>query len=364
MSRCLKILISFIFLATGCFGQKNKTHLVSSNPPYPIEVKIKKGDQMQVRFFGKLTFHDCRIDSSTMGEVYIDLKKGGQRLSFEGGAKNYIQTQFDKLIITTPDQRSLHVVLKDIAYIHGISQAGWLEAAMISSSEKITSNLHYNADLYISGNGEIKYIGNIDTIFTAMRWLPDNVGKLTERMMKLTVMEAERNALSPQKLITEDELAAITSGAILPPILKEAKYKKGIYYSFGQFLNNEPIAMELMVEPQPGSVKLRYKESADTTKDSAWGFSDGDSIYMHLDSAYYRLNRVGNVFMVTAPETIEIVNTFATKATIKAMNVAGLFFIYDNPFKIFSLLGLTEKLPARKPYLRRYQLNIINGTLR
>ncbi|MCX6317187.1 MAG: hypothetical protein NTW29_07840 [Bacteroidetes bacterium] len=364
MSYVLKILIPFILFSNTLSAQKKKPKEQRIVQPFYIEVKVSKKDLIAATNYNKVVLYDCRIDSFSMGSVWLEIQSPPQELRFMGGTLNYLQGKFNALAGEGLGQETLYVILKDLDYKEGITQAGWFGSAISGSSEKITSNLHYNADLYLSAKNGVQKIGNIDTVFTAMRWMPDNAAKLTERMLKYTLTSAQAIDSAVFENLTTAQFETITSGPALPPVLLTKEHPKGIFFSFEQFLNNAPINTPFEYKPAKFGVTMRYKDPADTTEDIAWGFSDAINMYIHIDSFYYRLDPSGKHFYVTAPETVEIINRLGSKAVSKAMNVASLYFIYTNPFKIFSLFGLTKKMHKWVPELKTYELDIYNGGLR
>jgi hypothetical protein len=369
MRSFIKILPVLLVFNNAAISQRKDNSLKNAReevlPPYHINITIKKGDKIPVTNFGQIRLKDCRPDTSFMGAVVIDMKTGYQLLGFEGGTAPYLDGKLNKALTPAGNQETLYIKMNDFWFTETITQAGWLHA-VAAGNERTLSNLFVHADLFISRGNEIRKIGTLDTSFTGKGWMPDNCEKLSEKALKAMISFAEQNASNGNELLTKSEFETINKEGILPAILGDGYFKKGIYFSFQDFLNNKAADQPFKVGSlSKQSVRLLYKEPGDTTKDLVWGFSDGKDIYMHLDTGYYRLEKNNNGFVVSAPMSIEIINAFGTRAIQKSLGfLTHFYFIYDNPFKLFALTEFMGSSPKKEIYYQNYSLCLANGKLR
>ncbi len=115
--------------------------------------------------------------------------------------------------------------------------------------------------------------------------------------------------------------------------------------------------------PTATEIRNNIKSAGMSKKDSSWGYSDGEDIFMHIDKGFYRLNRAGNTFEVVGPAVVEYVNTILDKA----ITVAASYRKFSIPGNYY--VGLIDFSDLTKPsevaieYYKFFSLNMDSGVL-
>jgi hypothetical protein len=116
---------------------------------------------------------------------------------------------------------------------------------------------------------------------------------------------ATANALSWQE-VSKDFLATLETHNY--PILTDSATKKGIYRSFLDFRNNQPLSVQnLLVEKVTRESRnlrniyevrpfLTEPDGSKKLLKNVWGFSDGENVYVHFNKDYFLMDRDGNTF--------------------------------------------------------------------
>ncbi len=150
---------------------------------------------------------------------------------------------------------------------------------------------------------------------------------------------ADKAARLPTPARTLDQLAAdAPSQARLPPILRQARPRAGVYYSFEQFLANRPdttarvrldtTRMRLLHWEGTLSVQPRL-QTADGNRiplKQVWGVSDGQRAYLGYSKAFWPLIRQGNyfTFVGAAPRDMEAAKRRARQGAMVGGVLGGM----------------------------------------
>jgi hypothetical protein len=139
----------------------------------------------------------------------------------------------------------------------------------------------------------------------------DNIKAAIEQCLKQFSRESIEQYMAQAKPstwqeISKDFLATLETHDY--PILTDSTTKKGIYQTFLDFRNNQPLAAQnLVIEKVSRESKhLRniyevkpYLQEADGSKKplkNVWGFSDGENVYVQYNKDYFLMDRQGNTF--------------------------------------------------------------------
>lgn len=368
VKKAVSIIIYLAGIATAACGQKNileyETSLTTSKlPDYLVELDIKKKNKIPSVYFGKTFFRDARPDKMKMGFVNLDASSIIHKMVFKQEAGAYLTREVTEGIHIDSLFDSLYVVVNDLWFNQTRTRTGWLEKQLLNAEESL-SNCFLNADLFTYHEGGYKYLGNVDTVVSEKGWLPDKCNKVLEKSIRALLAAADELSAVRQtsgETYTAEGFEKFIEGKNNYPVFTSGSPESGIYFSYRDFLNNNPWPMYITTEEDKNFRVLKYKAPGDTTADKAWGFCDGKNFYMHLDKYYYKLKKRDNTYEVIAPETVEIVYTF----TQKAMNAAAeYFFIWENPYKLLSLGAFIGPTHQTFTNMKRFHLNILDGRLR
>jgi len=358
----LLFLTLFFYIKANSQPAQDYYNSPSTLKPFYLSLEIKKKDRVAASNFNKIEFIDGRSDSLLMGFVSIEVMKPPQRISIKNSAENYLRSKMYEALSPGPVEKTIVIKLNDIWFNQTITQAGWLEGTLLGP-EKRASNLFFNADVLVHEGGNLKKIGNIDSCFSKKGWLPNNCDELLQNAIVTTIKYSDQcceKHFADAVSVPSNQIDSIKRLNASFAILRNENRKKGIYFSYTDFLNDAPTALPFETKEGFRKVFLKYKQANDTTSDKAWGFNDGHDIYMHIDSGYYKLRFTDYSFSVYAPETIEIINTFFSKIVY----TAGWYSVYDPPFKLLAAEPFLKPGRERQTYFRVYFLNILNGSLR
>ncbi len=356
-------LLFFILLLAQRGFKTVEDYDLSTSKPFIVKLDIKKSNRLSTSHFKNIFVIDNRMDTSMVGYVYIDIKQGWRKICLPLNVQDYLNKELKDIFIEDSGDKTLIIQLNDLWFNETITQAGWMEGTLLGN-EKLISTCFLNVTCYIKDKDSVKEIGGLDTTFVKKGWLPNNCDALLTKSFIETITFAEKKSYIRYTGViaglSNEQQNVLPNTDPKPPILRSLKPSPGIYFSFQDFLNNNASKTPFAIKEFIHSYKLTYHFPSGQTYDSAWGFSDGENVYMHLDSNYYRMKRVNNYFEVLAPETIEIINVFSQKAVHATM----WYFAYENPFKIFSLKPFLDGRVQRITRHKFYHLNLLNGRLR
>ena len=82
------------------------------------------------------------------------------------------------------------------------------------------------------------------------------------------------------------------------PIIKETQYKRGIFMTFSDFLNNTPTKDYLSIDRGKFGDVLYVKDEQgkEYATNKFWGFSDGNNIFITSGRNFFKLTRSQNTF--------------------------------------------------------------------
>ncbi|RYE25492.1 MAG: hypothetical protein EOP51_03925 [Sphingobacteriales bacterium] len=207
------------------------------------------------------------------------------------------KSKFGVDIQVIPD-RQLDVMLQDYYNIHLRSDIATgnnqllLVLYTLSIEDYLSPQCYFNGDLFIGNNGKYLFAGTIDSIFetlskakhigsnsrpielgqNAIDGILSRFGSLTN--VDTTTVYDEAHAVTKRK----DEKA--------PYPIYNAKFKKGIYYTVDQFLQNEPIDTPILVkERYKGALFFNYvktdgKKGKKIDGNSFFAIYSGDQWYL------------------------------------------------------------------------------------
>ena len=350
-------------------GQSKGTGLMEpGSKPFYTELRITKSERVPVSNYGHIIIKDLRPDNSKMGYVKIDVKSVPRHITFPKQSEEYLNEIFNSAIHPKGDMDTITIVINEIWLNETITEAAMAHKLLLGT-QKLVSSCYFNADVYTKKDAGYILLGTFDSLITKKgEWLPNNCDKLLERVTIDLIKTADGFLSLPyaaENFYTRQEFDSILQAQFQYPILKADKPTRGIYFSYGDFLNDKPTPIDFKVI----SERLRTIDyPGRNKKDSAWGYCDGENIYMHIGPGYYKLVGSQNTFEVFGPATVVIMNTFFEKA----FRVAGDYFSSPKiPFNYYSPIGarIVDPTPLFDPdkyvieYFKYFRLNMEKGFL-
>lgn len=370
-------LIKIFGLLLTCFfkamlpthGQTNSYGLMALNSkPFHTELKLNKMEKVVINNYGRIIIKDRRPDNSKMGYVRLDTKSNPRYITFPEESEDYLNKVFNNSIRSKISTDTVLVILNDIWFNETITEAAMTHKLLLGR-QKLVSSCYFNADVYKKANTGYIFLSGFDSIFTKKgEWLPNNCDKLLETVSISLLKTCDKllaHSESVGNFYTEQQFDSILQTNSPFAILKTDKPAKGVYFSYGDFLNDKPAPINFRVI---SDIKNTIDYGGRNKEDTAWGYSDGENIFMHIGPAYYKLVRSKQTFEVLGPATVVIMNTFFEKAFSVA---AGYFSSPRIPFNYFSPVGSgnIDPAPLFEPnkyvieYFKYFRLDMKRGYL-
>ena len=319
---------------------------------YAVEVKKKWFDSIKINFPADIEFIDERADKSKLGFVRMGEANSFFNLIFPEQSIKYINSRFHHIIKPTNSKTRVRIVIRHM----------WMSQIITRSTSILTDKAYliycyFKADYYREIDGMLQFAGELDTVFNMKKWM----GHGSDDLMKKTLitaltycdsLRASSNAYYPVKLLTES-----LNNQFNYPILQTQLPKKGIYFSYEDFLNNNPGEVDFEILEDRNETFLFCKSLDTSVTNKAWGYSDGKDIYKHLNDNYYKMNRVQNTFELAGPRTIR---KLYTTGEVIYRAVLGSFFNGLAGGGMGFFMMMTDEKIMRE--LVPYQLNVKEGT--
>jgi len=321
--------------------------------PFPIEIETKGKPSLQTHY-NVLVIQDFRADKSKLGFARAGEKIEDRRFVFPEEDKDYLGKKINTPFAGNSHSRdTLLLALKNLWLFQTQLQAGVVKRELLGEIQ-LVSHCFLNCDLYVYKNGIATTLGTIDTVISANGWIVNKGNDLLKKILltSLAIGDSmfQANATMARSALIKPDLGF--------PILSVEHPGKGIYFSFQDFLNNNPDTAPFETEIKTRKRVLKSSAYADSIVAKCWGYSDETGIYMNINNDYYRLNRSQNTFDLRGPALVDIKNsTFS-----KIFRTATSYFLIDRPFVDPS--ELIKPTNETLEFFKYYQLDIYTGSLK
>jgi hypothetical protein len=245
------------------------------------------------------------------------------------------------------------IALKNLWLFQTQQQAGAVKREFLGEIQRI-SHCFINCDVYSYKQGNTAFIGIIDTVLSSNGWIVNKSESLLKTTL-LTSLYLCDSLLKTQTNVTDH--FRIMRPDLNFQICSTDHPKKGIYFSFQDFLNNNPGTSAFETEIKKEKRILKSSLYPDSIIAGCWGYSDGNKIYMNINKDYYCLNHSQNTFDLRAPFYVDIKNTTFSKIFRTASySLISMPLIDPSEF----IKPKNEKLE----FFKYYQLDMLTGSLR
>jgi hypothetical protein len=355
--KILAVIIAVLLYTRPLAQVKESGPILASDKLFYTNLQLKKRERIPVSWYGFIVVRDARPDNSKMGYVQVEPKAKPQRIVFEKAGEKYINELFNNAILPIHQGDTLFIVLNNL-WFNETRTAATPEHRLLLGPEKLVSSCYLSADLYRkTGSGFIS-LGPFDSVENKKgEWLPANCDKLLERSVKNLLLTAEENwkqSGDSETVYSSSQVDSVTARYTAYPILEAVKPVKGVYLSYEDFLANTPFQTGYDIVSEARKT-ISYPGRA--KEDTAWGYSDGEHIYMHIANGFYLLNRMQNTFEVLGPAIVEYLNTAGDKIGKMAM------FYFFSPLRMIDPSPFFEPNKYTIQYYKYFRLNMANGVL-
>jgi len=336
---------------------KESGSITAGKEPFVINLQLKKKERVGVSSYGHILVRDARPDNSKMGYVQVEPKAKPRRITFEKEGEKYINELFNNAILPAQSRDTLLIVLDNL-WFNETRTAATPEHRVFLGPEKLVSSCYLSAQLFRKTENGLLPLGRFDSVENKKgEWLPANCDKLLEKAVRDLLLTAEQKWKDPgtgEIVYSFSQLDSIIASGVIYPILSIVKPLKGVYLSYAGFLANTPLQTDFEII---SDIRRTIKYAGMTKEDTAWGYSDGEKIYMHIANGFYLLNRSQNSFEVLGPAIVEYLNTAGDKIGKMAM------FYFFSPTRMIDPSPYFEPNKYVIEYYKYFRLNLVNGVL-
>jgi len=363
----MKYLTLLFFLVLFCTSadcqyreklKKDKFNSAKFNT-FELEISKKRFDKLEFYYPINFSFVDARADKGKLGFVRVGNGNEFSNMIFPKEATEYINSRVSGASKGT-DGKKLLVVIRHFWLSQMIVQSSALKTMMLMDSKGYLSFCYFSGDFYLENNGQLQYLGRQDTITKYHRWMGNVANDLVNNTLENAMDFGDSLAahMPAATAFFDSHLLNDSLGNQFNyPILKTSHPAKGIYLTYEDFLNDLPLQEEFELKEHRGDEYLQAQKTDTSITNKAWGYSDGEHIFKHLNDEYYLMLPVQNTFEVAGPRIIR-----------KTYKPGQEFFVVAVATFLGGLMGgvggiwavLVDKSIMKE--LVPYQLNIRNGT--
>ena len=239
-------------------------------------------------------------------------------------------------------------------------QYNWEEASEDENElrhSKWLGGLLFKADCFLKTDAVYHPLFSYDTSF-AMEdsYVLDDGPVMIDSCFRMLVQKLIRvqskNFSSPSKKMTADEVAKYNNNRFQLPILKNNGLNRGVYSTFKEFKNNNPVYTDFTVQKSELTDELYIKDSAgrETLTRNVWGYCNGTNVFIKSADNFFMLNRIDNSFYMKGAKKIK------SSKRVKASSI-----LMDG-FLVGSLKPHSTKVKFNIVYLP-YQLDLDSGEI-
>ena len=296
----MKPLVIFLLLV---FSQK-----IFSQIKNPFNVAYKYINLKNEMYNGKEKFDfsgieilDARNDSSKVGFLINGIIPELYRLNYQNGlttdVTDYLSAYYTNAF--TENNNKVLIVVKKL-WVSQFDTTLKVGSGLIYSGNIYSVNL--KLEFYLKNESNYYPITRIDSsFFTTQRNSAKAFGiEIIDGLINCCdkLFSINTSLIKQRKKYTIDQVKQFNKLALDKPILQTNQYKKGVYATFSEFLNNAPSVTYSGIDQQKfGDVLyLNDGKGGEYASNKFWGYCDGENIYIISARNFFRLVRTQNTF--------------------------------------------------------------------
>ena len=276
------------------------------NAPYKyIDPVFERYDGKKVFNFSGIKIIDARPDTTKIGfhvrSINLMNVPDIRRLNYKNGLAADVTTyllNYYKPALTGPGD-TIYIVIKK-AWISQFDTTLNLGGNLIGSGRVFLTKL--KMELYLKNKEYFYPITRIDTSFitTAKRSVSDFGYEITDAIINAldNLFTLNTSAILQRKKYTLAQVEEFNSRVFDHPILQTTKYKKGVYVTFSEFLNNEPSLDYISTNQNKYGDVLYLNDGSgkEYASNKFWGYCDGVDPFIISSKNFFKLVRIQNTF--------------------------------------------------------------------
>jgi hypothetical protein len=251
--------------------------------------------------FSRISFIDVRYDTSFIAISY-ELGAGNYNLNTKCDLKSGLEASFSSCFMDFFKGSFSNNDAELICYVKRFSitpEGSMVAMTQDGGSQESPNNIAFETECYCRFKDSLYPAVRIDTTYmqrsgrlkkTYLAVTEKVLYPLTEKLKNIDSLKVKkRNSYTLQQI--QDRYQTRFN----LPILTTNQYKRGIYKSFQEFINNSPSITEFRTETKGFTTSL-YDVRGSKINTAIFGFCDGETCWMYWAGYCTPLTRVGNSF--------------------------------------------------------------------
>lgn len=253
--------------------------------------------------FSNIDVMDARPDSSTIGYIYSPHKRKRKQLVVEQGLEKIIHDWTNKYLQASNDitgDRLLIVIKRMRLGPEILSQKKVSE--YLSEDFSGFAGISLKAEFYLNNAGNYYPLYRYDSVIT-YRADPGSyaglfiIKALELSLQKIKTLDREKIKVKGRKMTLQEVMDYSLQSYNIPILKDKIALNRGVYRSFSEFTSNQPSIGDFTLGKNSLTQVLYIKENGvEFAIATAWGYCDGENIFIYSGNNYFRLFRIGNTF--------------------------------------------------------------------
>ncbi len=252
-------------------------------------------------FFSDIHIIDARIDTTFSGIVVDPTTKDFFKTEFEHSVDKELDAYIRKNYSFEAGEGipSLLVIVKRL----------WLTPSVPrhegTKDRARADGISFCAELFINNNGKYHALYKIDSMYTGAyaAWSNGNlyVQEAIQAILARVVNQAVAGMHTGKTEFSEAIMQQYIRQSQTCKILEDAAWKNGVYKSFTEFKNNNPVITAYELKEARSADSIIYTRAGNgeaITISNYWGFCDGETVFIKMHDDIMPLYRYGNTFIV------------------------------------------------------------------
>lgn len=239
--------------------------------------------------FSRINVIDCRFDTTKIGYLFTSSTTERSAICLQGSVESYAGTFLNKYYSNpSANKEEILACIKKL----WIVDTGQLNVSYV---------LNFRIEFYVNRQSCFYALFRFDSTF-ALEGEPESWATLLNKMIMASTRKLYQvDQINFQKLLcySARQIDSFNFASRYIPILKDGFLRKGVYLNFGQFKRNQPAYADFEKSYEHGEtfIYVKAKNLTDSSAiNDAWGFCDGERLFIHFGPTFYRLFRSGDNF--------------------------------------------------------------------
>jgi hypothetical protein len=239
--------------------------------------------------FSEITIIDARPDTMKLGYLYTSAIHEKQVICTEKNISQMIRSFLSDKFIAPGVSRGDKIL--------GCIRKFWISDFGVDTSRY---NLSLTIEYYLHRDGCFYPFYRFDSSVvlngTAETW-GNSINKAISASAR-KLFHVDRVNIQQLQCYSLRQIDSFNYAARNFPILRDKRIQRGVYFSFNQFKRNKPWypIFGINVEQESDVIYVKGRNLKDSAIADAWGFSDGNRLFIRYGGNFYRLFRTGDNF--------------------------------------------------------------------